>query len=163
SAGLASVRCGEPGSDIWFVGAGAQGGAAQVRLDLMNIDALPASVDVSVITDAGLVQAGGAGAITGPPHETVTEALSSSAAGCSVVAMEVRTSIGRVAADVSESSRDGTASWLPSTAPPSTQLVIPGVPTSGRTAGLYIAVPGSANARISVLAITGQGHYHPFG
>ena len=29
SAGLASVRCGEPGSDIWFVGPGQQGGAAQ--------------------------------------------------------------------------------------------------------------------------------------
>jgi hypothetical protein len=163
SAGLASVRCGEPGSDIWFVGAGSQGGAAQVQLDLMNIDALPASVDVSIITDAGLVQAGGDTGITVPPHETVTESLSSAAAGSSVVAIEVRTSIGRVAADVSESSRGGTASWLPSTAPPSTRLVIPGVSPSGSTAGLYIVVPGSANARISVLAITAQGHYRPFG
>jgi Family of unknown function (DUF5719) len=163
SAGLASVRCGEPGSDIWFVGAGSQGGVAQVQLDLMNIDALPASVDVSIITDAGPVQAGGDTGITVPPHETVTESLSSPAAGSSVVAIEVRASIGRVAADVSESSHDGTASWLPSTAPPSTQLVIPGVPPSGSTAGLYIVVPGSANARISVLAITAQGHYHPFG
>src|ERR1700683_1252426 len=38
-SGLASVRCGEPGSDIWFVGpgqqgAGQQGGAAQIQLDL---------------------------------------------------------------------------------------------------------------------------------
>ena len=163
SAGLASVRCGEPGSDIWFAGAGPQGGAAQVQLDLMNIDALPASVDVSIITDAGPVQAGGDTGITVPPHETVTESLSSSAAGSSVIAIEVRTSIGRVAADVSESSRGGTASWLPSTAPPSTQLVIPGVPPSGSTAGLYIVVPGSANAQVSVLAITAQGHYRPFG
>jgi len=163
SAGLASIRCGEPGSDIWFAGAGPQGGAAQVQLDLMNIDALPASVDVDVITDAGPVQAGGDTGITVPPHETVTESLSSLAAGSSVVAIQVRTSIGRVAADVSESSRGGTASWLPSTAPPSTQLVIPGVPPSGRTAGLYIVVPGSANAQVSVLAITAQGHYHPFG
>jgi hypothetical protein len=162
-AGLASVRCGEPGSDIWFVGAGSQGGVAQVQLDLMNIDALPASVNVSIITDAGLVQAGGDTGITVPPHQTVAESLSSPAAGSSVIAIEVRTSIGRVVADVSESSRDGTASWLPSTAPPSTQLVIPGVPPSGRTAGLYIVVPGSANARISVLAISAQGHYHPFG
>src|SRR5215469_82653 len=163
STGLASVRCGEPGSDIWFVGAGSQGGAAQVQLDLMNIDALPASVNVSIITDAGLVQAGGDTGITVPPHQTVTESLSSPAAGSSVVAIQVRTSIGRVAADVSETSRGGTASWLPSTAPPSTQLVIPGVPPSGSTAGLYIVVPGTANARISVLAITTQGHYHPFG
>jgi hypothetical protein len=76
----------------------------------------------------------------------------------------VRTSIGRVAADVSESSsHGGTTSWLPSTVPPSTQLVIPGVPPSGGTAGLYIVVPGSANARVSVLALSAQGRYRPFG
>jgi Family of unknown function (DUF5719) len=164
SAGLARIRCGEPGSDIWFVGPGRQGGAAQIQLDLENIDALPASVDVSAVTDAGPVQAGGDTGITVPPYQTMTESLSSLAAGASVVAIEVRTSIGRVAADVSESSSNGgTASWLPSTATPSAQLVIPGVPPSGRTAGLYIVVPGSANARISVLALSPQGRYRPFG
>src|SRR5580704_127284 len=162
--GLASVRCGEPGSDLWFVGPGQQGGAAQIQLDLMNVDALAASVDVSIITDAGQVQADGDTGITVPPHQTVTEALSSLAGNASVVAIEVRTSIGRVAADVSESSsHGGTASWLPSTAPPSTQVVIPGVPPSGGPAGLYIVVPGSANARINVVAITPQGQHQPFG
>jgi hypothetical protein len=164
SAGLASVRCGEPGSDLWFVGPGQMGGAAQIQLDLMNVDPLPASVDVSIITDAGQVQSDGDTGITVPPHQTVTEALSSLAGNASVVAIEVRTSIGRVAADVSEtSSHGGTASWLPSTAPPSTQLVIPGVPPSGGPAGLYIVVPGSANARIKVVSITPQGEHQPFG
>jgi hypothetical protein len=164
ATGLASVRCGEPGSDIWFVGPGQQGGAAQIQLDLMNIDALAASVDVNVITDAGAVQAGDDTGITVPPHQTVTESLSSAAAGASVVAIEVRTSIGRVAADVSESSsHGGTASWLPSTQAPSTQLVIPGVPPSGGTAGLYIVVPGISDARVSVLGITAQGQDQPFG
>lgn len=162
--GLASVRCGEPGSDLWFVGPGQQGGAAQIQLDLMNVDSLPASVDVAIITDAGQVQADGDTGITVPPHQTVTEALSSLAGNASVVAIEVRTSIGRVAADVSESSsHGGTASWLPSTAPPSTRLVIPGVPPSGGTAGLYIVVPGSADARIDVVSITPQGQHQPFG
>jgi hypothetical protein len=162
--GLASVRCGEPGSDLWFVGPGQQGGAAQIQLDLMNVDSLPASVDISIITDAGQVQADGDTGITVPPHQTATEALSSLAGNASVVAIEVRTSIGRVAADVSESSsHGGTASWLPSTGPPSTQLVIPGVPPSGGPAGLYIVVPGSANARINVVSITSQGQHQPFG
>jgi Family of unknown function (DUF5719) len=162
--GLASVRCGEPGSDLWFVGPGKQGGAAQIQLDLMNVDTLPASVDLAIITDAGQVQADGDTGITVPPHQTVTEALSSLAGNASVVAIEVRTSLGRVAADVSESSsHGGTASWLPSTAPPSTQLVIPGVPPSGGPAGLYIVVPGSANARINVVSITAQGQHQPFG
>jgi len=163
-AGLASVRCGAPGSDLWFVGPGQQGGAAQIQLDLMNVDILPASVNIGIITDAGRVQAGGDTGITVPPHQTVTEALSSLAAGATVVAIEVRTSIGRVAADVSESSsHGGTASWVASTAAPSTQLVIPGVPPSGSAAGLYIVVPGNANARINVLAITPQGQHRPFG
>jgi hypothetical protein len=164
SPGLATVRCTEPGSDTWFVGPGQQGGADQIQLDLMNIDALAASVDVSVITDAGRVQAGNATGITVPPHQTATESLSSLGGGSSVVAIEVRTSIGRVAADVSESSsQGGTASWLPSAAAPSTRLVIPGVPPSSSPAGLYVVVPGNSNARVSVLDVTPQGLYRPFG
>jgi hypothetical protein len=164
SSGLASVRCGEPGSDIWFVGPGQQNGAAQIQLDLMNIDSLAASVDVSVITDAGQAQAGNDTGITVPPHQTVTESLSSTGSGSSVVAIEVHTSIGRVAADVSEgSSHGGAASWLPSAAAPSTELVIPGVPQSGSAAGLFVAVPGTSSARVNVLAITPQGQYRPFG
>ena len=164
SSGLASVRCGEPGSDLWFVGPGQQNGAAQIQLDLMNIDSLAASVDVSVITDAGQAQAGNDTGITVPPHQTVTESLSSTGSGSSVVAIEVHTSIGRVAADVSEgSSRGGTASWLPSAAAPSTELVIPGVPPSGSAAGLFVAVPGTSSAKVNVLAITPQGKYRPFG
>jgi Family of unknown function (DUF5719) len=163
SPGLATVRCGEPGSDIWFVGPGQQGGVSHIQLDLMNIDALAASVDVDVLTDAGRLEAGAAG-LTVPPHQTVSESLSSLAGGSSVFAIEVRTTIGRVAADVSEAtSHSGSASWLPSAAAPSTHLVIPGVPPSGSPAGLYIVVPGSVNARVSVLAVTPQGSYRPFG
>src|SRR5208282_776936 len=79
SSGLASVRCGEPGSDIWFVGPGQQNGAAQIQLDLMNVDSLAASVDVSLITDAGPVQTAADTGITVPPYQTVTESLSSAA------------------------------------------------------------------------------------
>jgi hypothetical protein len=110
------------------------------------------------------VQAGNATGITVPPDQTVTESLSSLAGGSSVVAIEVRTGIGRVAADVWEApSHGGTASWLPSAAAPATQLVIPGVPPSSTPAGLYVVVPGSSDARVSVLALTPQGPYHPFG
>jgi hypothetical protein len=164
SSGLASLRCGEPGSDIWFVGPGQQNGAAQIQLELMNIDSLAATVDVSLITDAGPVQAGNDTGITVPPHETVTESLSPSAGNSSVVAIEVHTSSGRVAADVSEggSTRGSTTSWLPSAAEPSTQLVIPGVPPSSH-AELFLTVPGTADAKVNVLAITPQGQYRPFG
>jgi hypothetical protein len=121
-------------------------------------------VDVDVLTDAGRVEAGNAAGLTVPPHQTVTESLSSPAGGSSVVAIEVRTTIGRVAADVSEaSSGGGSVSWLPIAAAPSTHLVIPGVAPSGSPAGLYIVVPGSVDARVAVLALTSQGPYRPFG
>jgi len=164
SSGLASLRCGEPGSDIWFVGPGQQNGAAQISLELMNIDSLAATVNVSLITDAGQVPAGNETGITVPPHETVTEALSSAAGNSGVVAIEVHTSSGRVAADVSEggSAHGSTTSWLPSAAEPSAQLVIPGVPSSSH-AELFLTVPGTADAKVNVLAITAQGQYRPFG
>ena len=161
-SGLASVRCAEPGSDLWFLGPGQQNGGSQVQLDLMNVDSTAASVDVSVINDGGQVQAGNDNGITVPPHQTVTESLSSVARGSSVVAIEVHTSIGRVAADVSAESH-GVTSWLPGTAAPSTRLVIPGVPPSGSTAGLFLADPGTSTAKVTVTAITPQGHIRPFG
>jgi hypothetical protein len=164
SSGLATLRCGGPGSDIWFVGPGQQNGAAQISLELMNIDSLAATVNVSLITDAGPVQAGNDTGITVPPHETMTESLSPAAGSSSVVAIEVHTSSGRVAADVSEggSAHGDTTTWLPSAAEPSTQLVIPGVPPSSK-AELFLTVPGTADAKVNVLAITPQGQYRPFG
>ena len=161
-SGLASVRCAEPGSDLWFLGPGQQNGGSQVQLDLMNVDSTAASVDVSVINDGGQVQAGNDNGITVPPHQTVTESLSSVARGSGVVAIEVHTSIGRVAADVSAESH-GVTSWLPGTAAPSTRLVVPGVPPSGSTAGLFLADPGPSTAKVTVTAITPQGHISPFG
>src|SRR5437764_10971161 len=161
-SGLASVRCAEPGSDLWFIGPGQQNGGSQVQVDLMNVDSTAASVDVSVINDGGQVQAGGDNGITVPPHQTVTESLSSFAHGSSVLAIEVHTSIGRVAADVSAESH-GVTGWLPGTAAPSTKLVIPGVPPSGSTAGLFLADPGPSTAKVTVTAITPQGHISPFG
>jgi hypothetical protein len=161
-SGLASVRCAEPGSDLWFIGPGQQNGGSQVQVDLMNVDSTAASVDVSVINDGGQVQAGGDNGITVPPHQTVTESLSSVARGSSVLAIEVHTSIGRVAAAVSAESH-GVTGWLPGTAAPSTRLVIPGVPPSGSTAGLFLADPGPSTAKVRVTAITPQGHISPFG
>jgi len=161
-SGLASVRCAEPGSDLWFLGPGQANGGSQVQLDLMNVDSTAASVDVSVINDAGQAQVGGDDGITVPPHQTVTESLSLVAHGSSVLAIEVHTSIGRVAAAVSAESH-GTTSWLPGTASPSTRLVIPGVPPSGSTAGLFVADPGTSTAKVTVTAITPQGHIRPFG
>lgn len=162
-SGLASVRCAAPGSDLWFLGPGQANGGSEVQLDLMNVDSTAASVDISVINDAGQAQVGSDSGITVPPHQTVTQSLSAGAQGSSVLAVEVHTSIGRVAAAVSEGPSHGTPSWLPGTAAPSTRLVIPGVPPSGSAAVLFVADPGTSTAKVTVTAITPQGHIRPFG
>lgn len=162
-SGLGVVRCGTPGSTMWFAGPGQSSGAGQIELYLMNVDSLAAMVDVAVITDAGAVQSSNDTGIAVPPHGLVAESLSAQANGASVAAIEVRTSAGRVAAAVSEGPSHGTESWLPAAAPPATSLVIPGVPPSGSSASLFLVVPGSADARVKVTAITTQGRIQPFG
>lgn len=163
SSGMASVRCGEPGSDVWFVGPGQQDGARRIQLDLLNVDSIAATADLSVITDSGAVQSGTNTGITVPPHQLVTQSLAAQANGASVVAIEVRTTSGRVAADVSVSSSHGSASWLPAAMTPSTRLVIPGVPPSGTAASLFLVVPGGTDAKVNVVALTTQGRLQPFG
>jgi hypothetical protein len=163
SNGLAYAECAAPASGTWFVAPGQQNGAGQIQLYLMNVDTLAATVDVSVITDSGPVQASGLTGITVPPNALVTQSLSSLAGGASVLAVDVRTSAGRVAAAVSESSGHGTPSWVPAAAAPATSLVIPGVPPSGANSGLLLVVPGSVNARVNVAALTTEGRYQPFG
>jgi Family of unknown function (DUF5719) len=163
SNGMSTVSCGGPGSDIWFLGPGQQAGGGQIQLDLMNVDDLAATVTVNVITDAGPAQAANYSGITVPPHSLTTESLSSLAGGSSAVAVEVRTSAGRVAASVSESAGHGAASWVPAAAVPSTSLIIPGVPPANADSGLFLVVPGTADARITVTALTAQGVYQPLG
>ena len=164
SSGQGAVRCGEPGSDLWFVGPGQHNGASQIQVDLMNTDSSAASADLSVITDAGQAQASNDTGITVPPGQTVTQSVSSMASGSSVVAIEVHTSIGRVAAAVSAggSSHGSTTSWLPSAASPATTQLIPGVPPASQAAEMFLAVPGTASAKVNVVAITPQGQYKPF-
>jgi len=161
--GQARVSCAAPGSDLWFVGPGEQNGISQIRVHLMNLDVLTATVELSVITDAGSVQSAAYSGITVPPHQLVTQTLSAATANASVVAIEVRTTTGRVAAIVSEGARSGPATWLPSSTAPATSDVIPGVPPTGSTAGLLLVVPGNQNARVSLAAITSQGRYQPLG
>lgn len=161
--GQATMSCASPGSDIWFVGPGEQSGVSQIQLQLMNVDVLAATVELTVITDAGPVQSGSFSGITVLPHQLVTQNLSSATAGASVVAIEVRTTTGRVAAAVSTSARSGPVSWLPSAAAPATTAVIPGAPPSAAQSGLLLVVPGSQNARVSLAAITAQGRYQPLG
>ena len=164
SGGADEIRCSGPSPDIWFVGPGQQAGVAYVQLYLMNMDSQPATVDVNVITDSGIVEGSADKGITVPPHGIATESLARYASGSGTVAFNVQTSRGRVAAAVWAASGAGArGSWLPPAVAPATHIVIPGLPAGGGSVRVFVVVPGSADAQVKVVALTAQGSLQPIG
>jgi hypothetical protein len=161
TSGMGVVACTHPGSDMWFVGTGTDDGAPRVRLYLMNTGDLPASVNVAILTDAGL-QSGLSAGITVAPHQFAAENIAPLVHGSVSLALHVQTSSGQVAAAVWESGSSGGA-WLPQAAEPATTLVIPGLTVASSAARLFVTVPGSSDARVKVVAFTAQGKFPQFG
>ncbi|HWG02564.1 MAG TPA: DUF5719 family protein [Trebonia sp.] len=159
--GTGTVTCTHPGADMWFVGTGQEAGAPNIWLYLSNTGVMPASVDVTLLTDAG-VQNGLANGITVPPHQYVSVNLAQYVKGSSALAVRVQTSSGQVAANVWESGSGGGA-WLPLAASAGTRLVIPGLTAAGSAAKLFVAVPGPTDAQLRITALTAQGKFQPFG
>lgn len=161
SDGMGTVSCQHPGSDMWFVGTGQGAGASDIQLYLMNTGAMPASVEVTMLTDSGTVP-GLSGGITVAAHHYLTESIAPLVKGSAAVALHVQTSSGQVAADVWEDGGSGGA-WLPEAASPATQLVIPGLTAASSAARLFVAVPGQDDAQVKVTALTARGKFLPFG
>jgi hypothetical protein len=163
SGGMATAQCQGPGTDFWFVGPG-QKSVADIQLYLMNTDTGAADATVSVLTDSGPIIGSSDAGIEVPPHGLVVQSLAGLVKGSQVVALNVTTSVGRVAAAVLETSASGEpGAWLPSAEAPATTQVLPGLPGTPGGRELYVAVPGSGNAQIKVTAITGRGSYEPTG
>lgn len=161
SDGTGLVTCAHPDSDEWFVGTGTTAGGSTSRLYLMNTGAITASVDVTVLTDAG-VQSGQDNEVTVPAHRNQVVDLASQAKGSTVLAVHVQTSAGQVAADVWQDNGSGGA-WLPAAQSPATRAVLPGVTAQGGSAKLLVAVPGARDAQVRVTALTARGKAEPLG
>jgi hypothetical protein len=161
--GKVSARCGAPGTDFWFIGPGAFT-IGHIELFLMNVGSQPADVDVQAYTDAGPLQGSTDTGVAVAPHTMVTQSLNKMLHGTRMVALNVRTSVGQVVAAVEETKGTGhTGAWLPASATPGTRVVIPGMPPTAGTRQLFIAVPGTQAAHITLSAVTSKGSYHPTG
>ena len=164
--GLVTAQCGSPGTSFWFAGPG-QKSAGTIEVYLTNTGDTPANAQVQVLTDAakgppalGNLDNG----ITVPPHGMVVQSLDGLLQGSSIMALNVSTTVGQVAAAVRESKAAGQGgSWLPALQAPARHLVIPGVPAIAGPPDLYIAVPGTGAAQIKITAITQRGSYQPTG
>jgi hypothetical protein len=160
ASGMGLVSCTHPGSDMWFVGTGQNAGASAVRLYLMNTGTVTASVDVTMLTDTG-VQDGLNSAVTVPAGQSSNVDITPFVRGSQAIALHVQASIGQVAAAVWEGAKGGGA-WLPQAAAPATTLIIPGLTVASSAARLFVTVPGSTDARLTVVAYTPAGKVTQF-
>ncbi|MDH2427836.1 DUF5719 family protein [Sphaerisporangium sp. TRM90804] len=157
--GLAGVRCAEPGAQAWFIGPGPAAGA-DVTLHLANADTAQAVLEIVVYSGEGpVVSESGSGLVLKPGEHRVVR-LRDLAPSPLVMAVEVRTSSGRVAAAARVVLEKGKgADWLPAAAAPATTVVVPGIPGGGGLRELYVSAPGEADTVVRVKALTADGFY----
>ena len=130
----------------------------------MNVGSQPADVDVDAYTDAGPLQGSTDTGVAVAPHTMVTQSLEKMLHGTRMVALNVRTSVGQVVAAVEETKGAArTGAWLPGSATLGARVVIPGMPPTVGTRQLFIAVPGTQDAHVTLSAVTSKGSYHPTG
>ena len=115
--GLAGVRCVEPGAESWFVGPGPA--AAEMTLYLANPDSAPASVSFMVYSGEGpVLSERGTGVVVKPGEHRVIR-LRDLAPSPLIMALQVSTRSGRVAAAVKAVLGEGRGvDWLPVAAAP---------------------------------------------
>jgi hypothetical protein len=157
-----TAACSSPGTDFWFVGPG-QRTAGRIQVYLMNPSNQAADAGVDIFTDAGPLQETADNGITVPPHGMIVQSLAPVLRNSRSLTLQVRTSVGQVAAAVQESTGAGEGAWLPPAQAPATHLVIPGLPAAAGSRELYLAVPGVKDANVQVSAVTSRGTYEPTG
>jgi hypothetical protein len=166
--GLAGVRCAAPAADLWFLLPG-PAEAKSIDLFLANVDAEPTAVDIEALSGEGPLDTSDGHGIPIDPYRTKTigigrspDGLGSIVDGARVLALHVRATTGRVAASVLVRAAKG-VDWAPPATPPTTSLVVPGIPGGAGGRRLLIAVPGEFDARVKVQAITANGAFAPQG
>ncbi|MFG2002397.1 DUF5719 family protein [Spirillospora sp. NPDC048911] len=168
--GLAGTRCARPGTDLWFLGPGPDA-AERVDLYLTNVDAQPASVDVTAMSGEGPLDTVDGHGTPVEPYSTKVIRIGASAEGLGDIvkaardlALHVRAATGRVAASVRvRIGKKKGIEWMPLSPAPATSLVVPGVPGGGGRRQLLVGVPGEQDARIRIQVITASGAFAPQG
>jgi Family of unknown function (DUF5719) len=156
-------RCDSPGTDFWFTGPG-DVTVKRIQLYVMNPSGQPADANVEAFTDAGPLQGSSDTGIAVAPHTMIAQSLATVLHGSRVIALHVHTSVGQVVAGVEETtSKAPSGTWLPAAADPSTDVLVPGLPATAGARQLFIAVPGTKDAHVTLNAITSRGSYEPTG
>ena len=164
---LGVTACPAPRAQWWFAGAGAGLDHASSLL-LANIDPGPAVLDVTVLGPDGVVETVATDGITLAPHSVRRIDLADIAPQTDDLAVEVRTSRGRVVASVTDSfAAKATAQpgqeWLAATDLPSRTVRLAGLPAGSSSSTLYVANPSDLEATVDVRIAGKSGTFTPTG
>src|SRR5690606_31318690 len=152
--GLSETVCGEPGSEFWFVGGGAQVGQ-DTRLYLTNVDEATAQLDIVLYDEQGPVEDDATRSVQiGPRQQRVVE-LDRYAPTSKYLAVKVETSRGRVVAALRDARVDDEGhpqgvDWIPPSQAPRKRQVVPGVVGGKGARVLTIAAPGDTSAVVDI-------------
>ncbi|MFD6097435.1 DUF5719 family protein [Nocardiopsis flavescens] len=157
SDGLTEVRCAEPSVSTWFSLPGG-GDSEGVRLDaltvrLTNPETSRATVSLDIHTSSGPSFSIESRGISLLPGESTALDITELAQSIGGIGVQVRTSTGRVAASLLAEHAEGPADWVPPTAAPAREHVIPGVPPGGGRRHLVVTAPGEEPAVVRVHVI----------
>ena len=166
--GLASTACLPTGSDFWFMGA-ASGVGQLATLVLTNPEDATASVDVDFLGRRGPLEAPAARGVQVKPRSSTELKLADIVPGEPVLAVHVKVTSGRLSAALTETDVEGLqprgTDWVPTTSAPATEALVAGFPgvAEGRKAQvtLDVAVPGTADAVVTVELLTADGSFQP--
>lgn len=163
SRGLLGTSCAEPDTEFWFPGAS----TAKDREDyvhLVNPDDTPAVVDVELYGKDGALKTPAGDGITVPGETSKPVLLSTlTATRTDDVTVHVVARSGRVGAAVQATDSDSGIDWLAPTAPPSGDLVMPGIPKDATDVRLITYATGSDDADLTLKLATSSGSITPAG
>jgi hypothetical protein len=160
-AGLASVACPAPRPEWWFVGAGSQLGRSAALL-VSNPAEEPARFDLTFYARSGPLAALAGKGINLGPQSHVRLRLDALAPDEELLAVQVRTTSGQVAATVRdvavpEGEVPRGVEYLGPTLVPDTLVRIAGIPAGEGTRDLVLVNPGTQFATVRTRLLTESG------
>ncbi len=158
--GLSLASCDRPGSSAWFTGV-LSSSTSTAELVLFNADTSDASVDLTVYGAAGRLTAPGSRGIIVPARTRRVVPLGPLFTTDDTVSVQLATSAGRVAAMVRQRVRQNDkpagSDWLPPTAEPANDLVIPGLASGKGARDLVVVNPGERTAAVALQVLGADG------
>jgi len=159
--GYASYACQPPSASQWLMGGSSEAGRISV-LDIANVEATPATVDIELWTEAGKSAARSLSGIEIPARSREQLSLALVDPGRAMYAVHVVATSGQVTSAIFDRGQQALSSLgvdvIPGAGGPLASAIVGVIPEGSTSAVLGLLSPGTAtSARVSL--ITGDGTY----